>query len=166
MEYLFPLILLVAIAEIALSGTWAEFYFRRGLPLFRRRVQLPGIPALAEEELAAAHSGGLSAPLVFKRFSAHEVAFREKAFGFHLFSYTPIMHGLIRYEPEEGCIHVIGWANWFILALAALSVWMFRDINDIMFPVFLVGVVGVIYAIQAHRYSSVARVLSRYGSAA
>ena len=160
METLLPALLLALIVEIVLSASWAGFYFRVGLPIFRRRIALAGIPGEAEHWLAASHSGGVQPPLLFRRLTAGEIAFRERVLGVSLITYTPVMHGLIRYVPEERCAYVIGWANWFMLVFGAVTVWASREISDLRFPGIFAVIVLAIYAAQAVRYSSVARTLA------
>ena len=155
---LFPLLLIVAGVEMFLSGTWSTFYFTVGLPIFRRRVPMTTLAAGAEQRLEEAHAGGMAAPLVFRRLSNTQIAFREKAFGFRLLSYTPIMHGLIRHESEQGDVYVVGFANWFSVIFAGAWVMVTRKFEPMMLVVLFL-VFGLLYAIQAYRYSSVARFL-------
>ena len=155
---LLALVVAVALIEVVLSGTWSPFYFTRGLPLFRRKVAIPSLGALVEERLEQAHAGGLVPPLLFRRLSGTEIAFREKALAIRLLSHTPVMHGLIRQDRDEGNVYVIGLANWFPLAFAVFFMAMTLHWDPTCL-IFLFLVLGLIYAIQARRYASVARFL-------
>ena len=135
------------------------FYFRYGIPVFIVRVPYRErtLASNVETELSVKFSKGLSPALVFRRLDAIEVAFRETALRFSVFTYTPIMPGLIRLVPEEGTACVIGWANWFTVFFAVAFLWL-ADL-DWFFVFALCGVLGVIYLVQARRYRKVARQL-------
>ena len=151
----FVALVVLALIELVLSGSFSRPYFRFGIPIFI--VRLParerGLPDF-EERLESEFSSGLTPPLVFRRFSPTEVGFRERAFGWRVFSYTPVMHGLIRLAPSEGTVYVIGWLNWFTAAFVAALI-AFSQLEPI-FPIFAAGVIVLIYIIQSRRYRAVA----------
>ena len=153
----------VIIAETILSLVWVPAYFHYGIPIFRIRVpSLTGIPAGAEDRLESLFTGSAMTPLVFRRFDAQEIAFRERAYGFAWFRYAPIMHGLIRQVPEEGAVHVIGWLNWSAAPLLVFAIWISSSGRDDswFFPLAVIAVFTLSYAFQAVRYRKVAASLA------
>jgi len=151
----------VAVVELALSGTWNQFYFSTGLPLFRAEVSLPrtqGEPPGAERLQGALQSKWL-ATLLFRKVSPDTMAFREKAIGeYFRLSYTPIMHGLVRFNRSGASFSVTGYANWTGLALIVYVLSLSIAYGKTWWSFFaLFGVVGgVCYAIQARRFRGVA----------
>ena len=160
----FALLIGVALGELALSGWWAGGYFRYGLPIFRMRVlSTAGLLAGMEDRLAQQFRDGVAPPIVFRRLSLSEIAFRERAWGFSLFHYTPIMHGLIHHVPEEGATYVTGRINAFPVALVCSIAFMFSSgaVDKTFYSIigFVAAVFVLIYFAQAYRYRNVARSL-------
>jgi len=153
----FVTVAVVLAIEVILSGTFSSVYFRFGLPVYTKRISttdraLPAFEARIEQE----SSGGLMSPFVFRRLSPTEVAFRERAFGFRLFSYTPVMHGLVRLVPEEGAAYIIGWLNWFVAVFSISVIFFVVTMSfDSMFLAFLGGLILLIYLVQSRRYRGV-----------
>jgi hypothetical protein len=158
-SWLFPAMLIVAVVEIILSSTWNAFYFRYGLPIFRRSYDtISGhynVPSV--EELEAALKSRFSHSVVFKQLDSHEYAFREKAFEFTWFHATPVMHGLLSWHPESGKVTIVGRVNWFIVAFTVIWFSMVRHIFDFIF-IFFVLLVGLLYFIQAKRFEKVGKI--------
>jgi len=127
MGALFLIVVLIVIAELIVSGTWQRFYFTTGIPLFKKSIRLPDPPELSENLLNERFPGGFWVPLRFKQMSPHEIAFRETLICFHFMNYTPVMHGLVRYDQKMNELHVIGFANWFIVALIIFFASSFPD---------------------------------------
>ncbi|MDA3800161.1 MAG: hypothetical protein PF692_13915 [Kiritimatiellae bacterium] len=170
MEALFPVILVVVIAELIVSGTWQKFYFTTGIPVFKKAVRLSESPELSSDVLNDRFSGGFWGPLCFKPMSSNQIAFREAIFCFHLMNYTPVMHGLIRYDERMKELQVIGFVNWFaplfILCFIAMasSLPSSEEGIDIMFTVFPIGLFASLYFIQFSRFSRVYKALSLQNS--
>lgn len=145
----------VAALDFLLAARWNNLYFRFGLPIFVRRIERPqGILDLSLTELESSSATAAAAPLSFHRLSPTTVAFREKVFG-GIMHYVPIMHGVIRYDPAEGVVRVIGILKWFVLVFViSLVALLGRRFTEIM-PVML-AVLGIVYFIQAIRYNRVA----------
>ena len=152
-----PAVLVLALLEIFLSGAWIPFYFRNGLPLFQRRVQMAQafthLPS--PEEIERSLKRGYMPSLVVHRLDSRTYAFREKAFEFNLVGYTPIMHGLLSFNPEKAEVVVIGFANWFVVALCLAGVIFFREWPDPFFILFPAAVIAAIYVVQSKRYAAV-----------
>lgn len=166
MEVLFPIIFVVLIAELIVSGTWQSFYFRAGIPLFKKSIRLSSPPELSVDDLNRRFERGVFMPLRFKQMSPHEVAFREAFSGFRLLSYTPVIHGLIRYDETTRELHMIGFANWFallfiIVLIAIASSFPSSEVPfDVMFTVFPLALFALLYFIQFKRYTGVFKALS------
>jgi hypothetical protein len=166
MEILFPVIVVIAIVELIVSGTWQHFYFTTGIPLFKKSAILSGPPELSAGLLNERYSGGLWAPLRFRQMSPHEVAFREAFLCFRLMNYTPVMHGLVRYDESMNELQVIGLANWFaplFIVFFIAFAWSFSGSGGeiaLMFTVFPIGLFALLYFIQFKRFNGVFKALS------
>lgn len=157
-DWLLPAVLVVLTLEIFLSGVWVGFYFRNGLPLFQRRVQIVQTFAHIPEpkQLEELLKRKYMPPLVFRKLDLYTYAFREKLFELSLFSYTPVMHGLLSFHPEKAEVVVTGFANWFVFAFCFAVVILSREWLDPLFIVFPAAIVGAIYVFQSRRYAAVA----------
>ena len=68
------------------------------------------------------------------------------------------MHGVIRYDAVEGVARVTGLVNWFAPVFLLTLVVAVRD--DVTFLLFLAGMFGLLYLLQAARYRRVAKALA------
>ena len=156
--WLIPSVLAVLIVEIFLSGAWVSFYFRNGLPLFQRRVQLAQaftrVPE--KEQLEQSLKRKYLPSPVFRKLDLYTYAFREKTFELSAFSYTPVMHGLLSFHPQKAEVVVMGFANWFTLAFCLAVVILSWQWLEPLFILFLALLMGVIYVFQSRRYAAVA----------
>ncbi len=150
----FIAVLALAAIETLLSGFWNRVYFTIGVPVFTKEVQLHGKQLPTPEQLETAVQSRWSTPLLFRRLSTGEIAFRERAFGGGFFHYTPMMHGIIRRDPTGSVIVVQGLLNWFIPALVALAVVSFQDLLGA--GVVLSLGLAVLYSLQRRRFIRVA----------
>ena len=181
---LFVVGIIVQIAERIVSGTWQPFYFRVGIPLFRKSIRLSSPPDLSVEYLEGQFEEGRDVALRFKQISLNEVAFREAFTMFRKFrasfrgpkegrksyrSFTHIMHGLIRYDEMTSELHVIGLANWFPPLTIVIIIAIFSSLSlpgdvppllGLVFIVFFLALTASAYFIQAKRYTAVLKILS------
>jgi hypothetical protein len=165
MEAWIIILVIVILTELLMSGGWLPFYFRAGIPLFRRSFRFFEQPAISADNLAAAFTGGFLEPIIFHSISPQEIGFREKFWGLRLsFSYTAIMHGLIRIDNSQHEVSVTGYANWYILCLIAIIIsyglssfgndfWNF-DVTLFLLLFFL-----FLYFIQFSRFTKIFRYL-------
>ncbi len=160
-ERLMPFVLAgIALLEMVASALWWAPYFRGGLRLFREELSaivpvwhLPTIASL-EERFAR----GLGPSLSFRALDSGEIAFRERAFELRLFSYAPVMHGLIRINPETRSVVVEGRANWFPLLFASgIFTFVWRRPGSWQVAPFLVAFLALIYWVQRRLYRRVGR---------
>lgn len=75
------------------------------------------------------------------------------------FHYTPFMRGLIRHDPAEPTVAVIGLVNWFAVALVAVLAVELRR-NIVYVAPYVVAGFAILYFIQAVRYWRVGTQLS------
>jgi len=73
------------------------------------------------------------------------------------------MHGNLEFDPIEGEVLVTGRLNWFTIFFSTLFVslslkWGKGDPTSFIFPLFLVGILAILYMIQANRFKNVAQV--------
>lgn len=156
----FGIVVLIAIAEIVVSARWNRWYFTVGVPIFRRRIDraegLAGVDLDALQKSTATVAG---TPLLFRTLDSGVIAFREKAFGGSI-HYAPLMRGVIRHDPGEPSVVVLGLVNWTMLALVLALLWLVRgDLGDA--TPWLIGTFAILYLIQGVRYGRVAKALRR-----
>jgi len=152
----------LVVAEYLIARAWVSGYYRFGLPVFR--VRMPGVRLEADVENRLATVASRNASLiVFQRLSDSEIAFREKGNANVAFRYTPVLHGLIRYVPEEGATYVIGWINAFAVVATAFIGWLFFTSSRYNRPweltIWFLVILGLMYAIGVWRYRMVVKSL-------
>jgi len=169
--------LVSAILDSILLGSWAPFYFRAGIIIFKKELLLPNAINIDLKRLEDALSKSIMTPLLFKQIGEYEYAFREKLFDFRLIGlrYTPIMHGLLL--TSGSTVKIIGKLNWFGLffSITFIAILIFitafvliqppfdaprimRFLPFIFFGAFIMTM-GAIYATQAYRYKKVGEYL-------
>jgi hypothetical protein len=154
----FAAVLAIAIAELILSWKWNRSYFSFGIPIFLRRVERPsGLAGVDLDELPKSCATAAGAPMVFHRLGTDRIAFREKPFG-GLIHYSALMRGVIRHQPEESSVVVVGLMQWYAVALlVVVAVALGAGIVAIL-P--LIGLAfGVLYLIQGVRFYRIANAL-------
>jgi hypothetical protein len=162
MEIALLAVLAIVAVEVFLSGTLSSFYFTVGIPIFRRESVSPRTANAppSTKRLEVSFGRGAYAGMIFRRLNDSQYAFRELMWdGFFRFHYTPMMHGLMTFDRDNGKVRVVGMANWFPIAFIALFVFSLRDFEPSEaagFGAFLCGLVAFIYAIQARRFSQIA----------
>jgi hypothetical protein len=161
---LFPAIFIVvfvtAILEMLASLLWLPIYFRHGVRIFIRRVPhrttTSAFPNV--DELSEMFKGTWGPSLAFKALSLSEIAFREKVFEFKLVNATPIMHGLIQYQVNEGQIEIKGYLNWGIAGFALMMIILPVPLpGEALFVSFFVAILALCYYIQLQRYNRLVR---------
>lgn len=154
------------ILEAALAGTWNRFYFTFGVPLFIKRVpvNLFSFPPLDYARLEAEFSASWSSKsLVFKEYETGLIAFREKLLEMRWGkSSSEVMHGVLILDQNNQQVEVRGLANWWFIALTALFVFVSIGLgsNGLLLAGFYVVIMGVVYYLQARRFSKVAEAVA------
>jgi hypothetical protein len=107
----------VSVIEGLLWLTWTRLYFTTGIPVFSRELNAlsPGARVPTAKEISERLAHSKYAPLVFHDLGGNRIALREKAFT----SYTPVMRGLLVFDPRQAKVRVTGLANWFPLRAVA-----------------------------------------------
>lgn len=148
----------VLIAEIIASVRFNRWYFTFGIPIFLRRVDRPnGLEDVSFETLQKGTATVAGAPLLFHRLAPNHIGAREKVFAGGIL-YFPLMRGVIRHDPGEPAVKVIGLVNWTFVALLAALVVAFG--KDARFAVPYIGLaMAILYLIQGVRYWRLANAL-------
>ena len=148
------------VAEVVLSMTWNRFYFTTGIPIFWRRIEsTEKLETLSLEALQKASATAAGAPFAFRPLTPNAIAFRERPLG-GMMHYMPLMRGLIRHNAEEPFISVLGLVNWSFVGLVVFLLAMLgRKVGIIAF--YLVGVLAVLYFIQAIRFGRIAKAVRK-----
>ncbi len=122
MQYGFPVLLAILAIEMIAASSWWQPYFTSGIRLYRSVVTTAtAIRALDVAGLAEHFRGGLGPSLQFRELATGLVAFRETMFELKLFTYTPVMHGLLIVRPDSGEVVVEGRANWFTVGFTVFA---------------------------------------------
>jgi len=158
----FVTFVVTSVIEIILAARWNRAYFRSGVLVFRQVCELPSdVQKLPEPEvLQARFTGWVMPAILFRSLSLDEIGFREKLMGFHLISYTPVMHGHIEVDPVGRVVNVSGRLNWSMMAFGLSPLALLGTSFAAMFGLFFLGLVVVIYLTQAARYRNVSTALS------
>jgi hypothetical protein len=159
--FFFAFLLAVVPVEIFLSGRWTPVYYSKGISIYHRNITVSaGIQKIPKAELieASLPDSGWHAPILVRQIGENQFAFREKMIHFGM-GYTPLMHGYIKYDPYLGHIEIRGIANWFPVCFSFYFLMFFLamplDTSDIIFPLFLLGLIWLIYVKQKKRFRQV-----------
>lgn len=141
----------VLVAEVIASVRFNRWYFTTGIPIFLRRIDRPGgLDDVSFETLQKGTATAAGAPLLFRRLDANLIASREKVFAGGIL-YFPLMRGLIRRDPGEPSVKVIGLMNWTFVALIAAPVIAFGKDARFALP-YVALAMAILYLIQGVRY--------------
>lgn len=125
---LVPALVAISLIELFLSSRWNVRYFQTGIVMFKESFRY-GNKCMFEGRDATLTQNFKSIwkpSILFHQLSPTEIAFREKMFQFSFFHYTPIMHGIIKNDPSNNTIIVMGHANWFPLCF--MTIWLTASI--------------------------------------
>jgi len=159
------IVVAVALAELLLSGIWAPFYFRAGIPVFSRTLPYRGgrNRAVDADVLSKTFASSVVSSIVFRAIGPEEIAFRERLLQLTFIGYAPVMRGLIRFDEYSQQVTVRGHANACPLCFLATAVgFCLRGPSGGGFEVFplvptVVLLFGVVYAFQAVRFNGVCK---------
>jgi hypothetical protein len=166
MEAWFIILIIIVIAELIMSGRWFPFYFRTGIPLFRRSFSFLEQPTISPETLSEKFHSSFIDPLLFRAIGPHEIGFREKFLSFRLFNYTPVMHGLIRVDQLQHKVTVIGYANWFVIFFAATFIAIHlpfaqSEVHYLPLSIVVFIYLAILYVIQTVRFNRIFKTLEK-----
>lgn len=156
-------------AEVICALWWVPFYFRTGIPLYRRSFRFAERPLIAADDLSGRFRGSIVAsPIIFHALGPSDIAFIENVFAPRLLSYTPVMRGLIEIDEASRRVRVTGYLHWYPLAFSALFLSMGFGLSRdefgpsvLLFPLFLLLILGTICLVQLVRFSRVFVELAR-----
>lgn len=161
MLYLLAFIFALILFEVVLCALWSPFYFRYGIPVYRRTLSVgPGTVSVptARQFRAALPDSGRSAPILVQQIGERSFAFRENLLHFGL-SLTSIMRGMINYDLSAGTVQVRGYSNWSTIVLSCYVVFFImksdRSSFDLVVPVYFAGLF-LLYWQQRKRFVQVA----------
>lgn len=160
MEDLIPLIILsLLLVEVILQLSWLKFYFRNGIPVYKKKypffgsLKEPFDPTYLENHFKS----GRTCTIFFRKFNEFECGFREKLWEIKLFNYIPVMRGVIRGDENSHSFCIIGYLNWYILLFFAyVLISTVMGAGPSWAPVLLL--VLVMYVVQFYRFNSIAEV--------
>ena len=97
-------------------------------------------------------------------FDNNTVAFREKFIKRSNNSYTPIMHGIMRFNPTTNEVTATGYLNVFPPLLILIMLYGFapqtlsEGMGFLLFPLFLGGFLFLLYLLQRKRFDAILKV--------
>ena len=169
-----PLLLLIGLVcvEALLSRYFVAAYFRFGIPLLRASVDARTHSRLpSAEDLVAISREYSRSVLTFSSLGPDEVGFRERVWGDHpRIRYTPVMRGIIRLE--SGRIHLIGKANWSVLAFVPFCLFSIHSqipgnvAVQVVFTSVAIAIIAGVYVVQRRLYLGLMRSIQAQGVAA
>lgn len=162
-----PFITLAAIGliEWVLATRFTRSYFLFGIPIFRRRAVCDSLTSIPADPNVHEPAGSSERPFdgfAFRLLDPTRLAFRERALsgGFMRLHYTPVMHGLL--ELGHGQLRVTGVLNWFPVAFVALFLTRVPGHRNVgVLAASLIGIVLLLYGMQAYRYSRLLRSVAK-----
>ena len=160
MNDLLPIILIsFLLIESILLLSWNRIYFRFGIPIFVKRIPFLGsLDEPFDAQYLEDNFEGVYVPnIFFRKIGSKECAFREKLCNFKIFSYIPVMRGLIRGDDGKKALCIIGYVNWYVVffAMFALGSAIFYSIPS-WTPMLIL--VALFYVTQAIRFKNIADV--------
>ena len=160
MEGLIPLILFsFLLVEIILQLSWLKFYFRNGIPVYKKKY--PFFGSLREpfdtQYMEDHFKSGSTCTIFFRKFNEFECGFREKLWEIKLFNYIPVMRGIIRGDESTQSFYIIGYLNWYVLLFAAYVLIVTVTGAGPSFAPLLILVV-IMWIVQFYRFNSISEV--------
>lgn len=142
--------------ETILLLSWNRTYFRFGIPIFVKRFPFFGsLDEPFDARYLEQNFEGVYVPnIFFRRISSKECAFRENLWNFRIFSYIPIMRGLVRGDEGEKSLYIIGYVNWYVVicTMYILGSAVFYSFAS-WTPMFIL--IAICYVTQAIRFKKV-----------
>ena len=172
---IFIVLVMLDIVELILSGIWNKFYFTKGIPIYKAKYQLTQNEN--EKSLYLLLEETFKSNRMLSKFKCHQfnegfIGFREKMFDFGIgFKYSPLMHGLIRFNTVTMEIEIYGYLNWFLpvflilwLVLILQILFPFSgDPNSLLFGIFASVfpflITTSLYLIQKNKYKEIQSII-------
>jgi len=157
------LLLIIAITETVLSGTWNKYYFLHGIPIFSKEIEISNINKASEEIqnfiITLDTFPGFS-KYKGTMFDENTFAFRKKIItvSFYRNDFENI-HGTISINPESRNVEIKGYAGFSLLAfLLYFFVFFLSETENFVariFPaLFFIFIIGLIsYAFDRRKYN-------------
>lgn len=177
MELFLIIYLFLILIEPIMQIIWFKPYFNNGILFYRRMVKLNNVKYNLSDIMIRIfdriNNSKYSNKFSLISFNNNHIAFREKIFQmyFPLFSrktyYTPIMRGLIVYNPENSIVTIKGFVNYnviiffpistFYIIMMMISKIEFTIIIAIVLTILIIYIIFIIiiYYIQEKRYNSI-----------
>ena len=169
---LIALAIVLGIADVIMYYFWVSFYYRYGVPLFRKSVKVSDCLSICAEELEEEYNYINSnsyiphEPVMFYELSSNEIAFRVD---FFFRCSIPVIHGLVRIDEHEQTVSVTGYANWYVFPLLAIIAYAdflvvaHSGASHILPALVVASVISVVlmcfYTVQFYRCKRILRVL-------
>ena len=138
---------------------WWPWFYRSAPRLWRVNASPAAVESAPELAIAESVNSGVWRPVVFRRLSANEIAFRES-----LLSFRPGVgvSGLITENPAAGILTITTRCSWFLvlgLALAARAAVVEHNVGATCVGVVLLG----LFAAQRHRLGMMRQAIESRG---
>lgn len=169
---LFALVFMIAIIEQILSATWVRWYFKLGIPIFRRTTHLgPAISLpIAGNYLEGVIPSSNYIRLLVREVEKDKLAVREKVFDFPRWGYTPVMRCLVTIDPVRREVTALGLLNAYPVAFSLLILSIVPAVMltgggpmifvPLLFIIFLFVIFYSVYSTQAKRFGDICDALA------
>jgi hypothetical protein len=112
---------LYLVLELILDATWNPFYYRYGIPIYKRSLKAAPFSSWlpSATELKTAIPKDIWTEITVHQLGEDLRSFRENVVDWHIIcmKYTPIMHGALKFDRTSGKVKVVGFLNLFPMAV-------------------------------------------------
>lgn len=159
---LFALLFLTMIGDFILSTFWVPFYYRFGIPLFRRTFKLIDAPSDLEKHIpsleAQLQPSWGRAGVVFRAISTNELAFRHSLKR----NSRNVVHGRVHYDAFNQQLTMTGHLYFPLLLFPFFALpFTYVDPFNIMFFVVAILIVIINGVMQRSNYGRIAAALEK-----
>ena len=160
--YLFPVAVILLLADFVLTLTWSEWYFTTGPVVFRSIRFVAGVgPVPSAEALQDAATSFFLGRILFRDFGAYTFAFRRS-----LLAGSSLVNGLLEFNPQHHT--VVAHARFSPFSVAFIVSWFCAAIftGDPGFIAMGIVIVAVLLGIEYLHLQRALNVAVRVWSAA
>jgi len=158
-------IFIIAITEMVMTRSWIPYYFKIGIPIYKKYISVSTDPNLTTDMLSNKCKDLNLDQILIKQIDTNQIAFRESSVHRHFIASPAVMHGLIEYR--EGKLQLTGMINWIVLVflfmfIAMASGFVTSSDFDLKYIILPIGVFTILYHKQFKQYNKIFDILKSY----
>ena len=117
MEHIGIIFPIIIVSELLMSWLWVPAYYLHGILVYKKSfsTSVDSLSQINFNEVSSITKRPLSSKMLFHVIDYNYIACREQLIDFTLFSYAPIMHGLIHLDRSSRNIFMKGYLNWSVV---------------------------------------------------